>query len=225
LTSSPGAGRFLLKLPPLQTPPIVVYFLGWTHSERKEIGVADVNVKARVLGAAVAALSLMVGVAACSPDTQEGPSMSPEEQARKESYDLYRGTLESWLESQGVDTDPVDSPIVGTWTDDRSTELYVFSDSEFTWYKDEDDLDDNYYIGTYEVLPGGQTLAGFVLEQGEGLDAYSAFLHYTAIRVDGVDKLTNYDGLFMVTRQSSPDSLYINNQRTGEDIYASLVVA
>jgi hypothetical protein len=143
------------------------------------------------------------------------PTMSPEEQATADSFERYGLRLSIWLTSQGVETDDMDNPMVGTWAVDDGSGLFVFTDSEFTWYKDEDDLDDNYYKGTYYVLPGAETYSGFVLDKGEGWEAYSVFLHYTATRAEGADQATNYNGLFMVERQGSPDVFYINNQRTG----------
>jgi hypothetical protein len=142
------------------------------------------------------------------------PPVSPREQATKAAFERYGVGLAVWLSSQNVVADDSDDPMVGTWTVHRGRGLFVFADSEFTWYKDADVLDDNYYKGTYYFLPGAQTHVDYVLNQGEGREAYSVFLHYTATRQGGADKPTNYRGLFTVARQGTPDVLYIKNQRT-----------
>jgi len=143
------------------------------------------------------------------------PPLSPDEQAKKQAFDMYSAKLAIWLSTQHIDESNYPDPLVGTWTVEYSAGLFVFTQDEFTWYEDKDVLDDNYYKGTYGYMPGAQTNSGYVLDQGEGNDCYSVFQHYTATKVDGVDQPTNFYGVFIIQRLGSPDSIYVNNQRTG----------
>jgi len=144
--------------------------------------------------------------------------MSPDEQAKKSAFDGYALGLAVWLSTQNVDDSNYPDPLVGTWTVNESASLFVFTATEFTWWENKDVLDDNYYKGTYSYMPGAQTNAGYVMDQGEGQDCYSVFLHYKATRMDGSDLPTNYYGMFIVQRLGSPDSIYVMNQRTGGDM-------
>ena len=152
-------------------------------------------------------------------DASDGlPPMSPDEQAKKSAFDGYALGLAVWLSTQNVDDSNYPDPLVGTWTVNESASLFVFTATEFTWWENKDVLDDNYYKGTYSYMPGAQTNAGYVMDQGEGQDCYSVFLHYKATRMDGSDLPTNYYGMFIVQRLGSPDSIYVMNQRTGGDM-------
>jgi hypothetical protein len=214
----------------------------------------DVKAKARVFGAVAAAMSLMIGVGACSPAPEESPSvedspsleespstsaisgssddlesdseadlppLSPEEQDVKADSERYGLGLSLWLIMMGVGPDDYEIPVVGTWAVDHDNERLVFTDSEFTWHPDGDDLDGKYEKGTYYVLPGAQTEVDYILDRGEGWEVYSVFLHFTLTREEGVDKPTNYHRVLVVECQGSPDSLYIHNRYTDGWMYVT----
>lgn len=91
--------------------------------------------------------------------------------------------------------------IRGNWVTQNNTSFVFNEDNVFYWYKDSDDLNDNYYKGNMEILRGNEALEDlgisydrvldvFIRSEGEIEldDIYSVKLYPTYLISGGVDK-------------------------------------
>jgi len=146
------------------------------------------------------------------PITSSDPNVRAYESDAQSAFKSYATSLMLFLASEHTDFTTLTDPVAGEWT--STAGYFVFSGSEMYWYEDGSNLDDNYYHGAYMAYPGCQLNSGFSLDQG-GFPCYSIFVRYSDTKTDGTVDDDTYYGLFMVT-QDTPDSLYLNNQRTAQ---------
>ena len=139
------------------------------------------------------------------------PPITPEEQQNKDAFYAYGAGLALWLGVEGIEPKDYPDPLIGTWLADNGG-FFKFDGAEFTWWQSSEVRDDNFYQGTYSVLPGAKTNAGYVLRQGDEM-CFSVFQHYTFRKADGVDEARNYHGVFIIETKGA-DTLMVLNQRT-----------
>ena len=125
----------------------------------------------------------------------------------------YMIQLSLWLTEQGIKKADYPNPMVGTWADEDSDDLFVFTDNEFTWYDNDAALDGDCRRGTYGYSPGTKTSSGWELTY-KTATWYTLFPHYSSSRSAGSEHIDNYYGIFTV--MVNGDEIYMGDQRTDQ---------
>jgi hypothetical protein len=109
-----------------------------------------------------------------------------------------------------------ENPISGNWTSpEEGVGYFEFTDDSFKWFQSQDNLDDNYYYGTYTYVAGALRNNGKYDYGEKGSEIYTLTMNYEGVKIDGEFSETESDGAFTIQRIDSKDSLYILNHRTG----------
>ncbi|GHU43271.1 hypothetical protein FACS1894111_08610 [Clostridia bacterium] len=130
--------------------------------------------------------------------------------------------------ADGNNSNPFADELSGkTWDGDDGSELILRTDGSFSWYKDPDVHDDNYYEGKYQVLVGDEGIDYMVDHYGDktrvikeqihelmqtekykNTEFYVLVLDHTGFVMDGEDKMASlvttvapYYGFYVKDRQ------------------------
>ncbi|MDL2215495.1 hypothetical protein LJB77_00230 [Ruminococcaceae bacterium OttesenSCG-928-N02] len=110
--------------------------------------------------------------------------------------------------------------IEGHWLGNRTDVGYFeFTQDSFRWYKTQDDLEDNYYYGTYTLEPYEDSSTS--VEQG--YEMYTITMVYEGAFINGAEQEISPGGYFLVQLQGGPDYLAVYNSRTGGEFYITRV--
>ncbi len=128
----------------------------------------------------------------------------------------YAIELRTWLKAQGIAENLETHPLVGRWQLGSGQGLMEFTDKSFAWHRSADGSSQDLMSGDYNVLPGAQTNAGFIIDRGrKSTSCFSVMQHYTFERVDGVASQVDRYGALFIEQADSVDQIIIFNHRTG----------